>query len=83
MLRDLCRAGIEGMTNMSGSGSEKKSLYKELVVSILSLILAIVIVAFIGKWLWNNTIAELFTVVRPARSVWHIIGLMLFISLIR
>jgi ABC-type antimicrobial peptide transport system permease subunit len=83
MLRDLCRAGVEGMTNMSGSGNEKQTLYKELVVSILSLVIAIVIIAFIGKWLWNNTIAELFTVVRPVRSVWHIIGLMLFISLIR
>jgi ABC-type antimicrobial peptide transport system permease subunit len=71
------------MTNMSGSGNEKQTLYKELVVSILSLVIAIVIIAFIGKWLWNNTIAELFTVVRPVRSVWHIIGLMLFISLIR
>ncbi len=80
MLKDLCRAGVEGMTDMSGS---KKDLYKDVVASILSLVIALSIVAFIGKWLWNTTVAELFTFVRPVKSVWQIIGLMLFISLIQ
>jgi hypothetical protein len=80
MLKDLCRAGVEGMTDMSGS---RKDLYKEVIASILSLIIALLIVAFIGKWLWNTTVAELFTFVRPVKSVWQIIGLMLFISLIQ
>lgn len=80
MLKDLCRAGVEGMTDMSGS---KKDLYKDVVASILSLVIALLIVAFIGKWLWNTTVAELFTFVRPVKSVWQIIGLMLFISLIQ
>ncbi len=80
MLKDLCRAGVEGMTDMSGS---RKDLYKDVVASILSLVIALSIVAFIGKWLWNTTVAELFTFVRPVKSVWQIIGLMLFISLIQ
>jgi len=80
MLKDLCRAGVEGMTDMSGS---KKDLYKDVVASILSLVIALSVVAFNGKWLWNTTVAELFTFVRPVKSVWQIIGLMLFISLIQ
>ena len=80
MLKDLCKAGVEGMTDMSGS---KKQLYKDVVASILSLLISILIVAFIGKWLWNTTVAELFTFVRPVKSVWQIIGLMIFISLIQ
>lgn len=83
MLKELCRAGVEGMTDMSGSTTGRREIYKELVASILSLIIAIVIVAFVGKWLWNTTVAELFTFVRPVRSVWQIIGLMIFLSLIR
>ncbi len=83
MLKDLCRAGVEGMTDMSGSGSSRHEIYKDLIASILSLIIAVLIVAFVGKWLWNTTVAELFTFVRPVRSVWQIIGLMLFISLIQ
>ncbi len=83
MLRDLCRAGVEGMTDMSGSTAGRREIYKDLIASILSFIIAILIVAFVGKWLWNTTVAELFTFVRPVRSVWQIIGLMLFIALVK
>ena len=82
MLKDLCRAGVEGMTDMSGS-AERRDLYKELIASILALIISIVIIAFIGKWLWNTSVAELFTFVRPVRSIWQLIGLMIFISLFK
>jgi uncharacterized membrane protein YidH (DUF202 family) len=81
MLFDLCRAGVEGMSDMSGSN--RTEVYKNLVASLLSLVIAISIVAFVGKWLWNNSVAELFTFARPVRSVWQIIALMLFVSLIR
>lgn len=83
MLRELMRAGIEGMTNMSGSTTSRYEVYKDVVASILALLLSILIVAFVGKWLWNTSVAELFTFVRPVRTVWQIIGLMLFLALIR
>ncbi len=82
MLKDLCKAGIEGMTDMSGSHARKQA-YLDVIASIMSLVIAIIIVAFIGKWLWNTTVAELFTFTRPVRSVWQIIGLMIFISLMK
>jgi hypothetical protein len=83
MIRDVVRASIEGMTNMSGSTAGRYEVYKDVIASILSLIVSILIVAFVGKWLWNTSVAELFTFVRPVRTVWQIIGLMLFLALIR
>lgn len=83
MLTNLCRTGIECMTDMSGSTTGRREIYKDLVAQILSLVIAIVIVAFVGKWLWNNSVAELFTFARPVRSVWQIIALMLFLSLLK
>ena len=83
MLFNLCRAGVEGMSDLSGSGNGRREMYRDLVASLLSLILAILIIAFVGKYLWNTTVAELFTFARPVRSVWQIIGLMIFLSLIR
>lgn len=80
MLKDLCRAGVEGMTDVSGS---KREIYADVIASILALIIAVLIVAFVGKWLWNETVAQLFTIVRPARSVWQIVGLMILISLMK
>ena len=80
MLKDLCRAGIGCMSDMSGS---KKDMYKDVVASILALVLSLLIVAFVGKYLWNSTVAELFTFARPVQSVWQIIGLIIFISLVK
>lgn len=81
MLKGLCRAGVEGMTDMSGSQAGRRDLYKDIVSQLLALVIAVVIVAFVGKWLWNNSVAELFTFARPVRSVWQIIALMLFLNL--
>jgi hypothetical protein len=80
MLKDLCRAGIGCMSDMSGS---KKDMYKEVVASILALALSLLIIAFVGKYLWNSTVAELFTFARPVQSAWQIIGLIIFISLVK
>lgn len=79
MLQKVCEACVEGMVD---SGSNKE-MYKELVSVILAFVISIVIIAFVGKWLWNNSVVELFTFARPARSVWHIIALMLFLSLLK
>ena len=80
MLQGFCRAGIDCITDTSGS---KRDLYKEVVASILAVVIAITIMAFVGKWLWNNSVVELFTFARPARSVWNIIALMFFLTLIK
>jgi len=82
MLKKLCSAGVECMTDMSGSQAGRRDLYKEIVAQLIALVIAILIVAFVGKWLWNNSVAELFTFARPVRSVWQIIALMLFINLL-
>jgi hypothetical protein len=81
MIKDLCRAGIGCISDMSGSA--KKDMYKDVVASLMALLLSILIFAFVGKYLWNTTVAELFTFARPVQSVWQIIGLILFISLVK
>jgi hypothetical protein len=81
MLRDLCRAGVECMTNEKSP--EQRLGYKEIVASILAFILALVIIGFIGKFLWNNSMAQLFTVVRPVQSPMQIIALLILLSLLR
>jgi hypothetical protein len=83
MLKELCRAGVEGMTDMSGSTAGRREIYKELAATLISLVIAIAIIAFVGKWLWNNSVAELFTFARPVRSVWQIIALMFLVALMR
>lgn len=81
MITNLARAAVEGMSDMSGSGNGKREMYKDIIASILALLVSITVIAFVGKYLWNNTVAELFTIVRPVRSAWQIVGLMLLLSL--
>lgn len=83
MLEKFCGAmcsgfvGTEGMTNAPGSS------FKEAVVVLVSFVISLLIVALVGKWLWNNSVAELFTIVRPVRSVWQIVAFVLFLAIIR
>jgi len=84
MLQDLCKAGVECMTDMSGSPrTDRTDSYKMVVASILSLLISILIISFVGKYLWNVSVAELFTIARPVQSVWQIIALMLLLSIMR
>ena len=81
MLQGLCLAGVECMTDMSGSN--RQETYKNLVASLLAFVIAILILSFVGKYLWNASVAELFTFARPVQSVWQIIALMLLMSIFR
>ena len=60
---------------------------KQLVVVIITFIIVLFILAFIGQFLWNAFIAGegggtgLITVARPASSVWQILGLYIFTGL--
>lgn len=83
MLQQACYALVDGFTDLSGPESKRREMYVSLTASIIAFIVALIIVAFFGKMLWNGVIIELFTVAKPVRSVWQIVGLMVFLALIR
>ena len=81
-LRELCGAAIESMTN--GKDSDKKrDAYVDFLSILFAVLLAFVILGFVGKLLWNSVVVELISVAKPARSFWQIIGLMIFMMLLR
>jgi hypothetical protein len=51
-------------------------------VSILTVFLVFMILLFAGKYLWNNVLHELVPAVKPAKSVWQILGLAVLIMLL-
>jgi uncharacterized membrane protein len=57
--------------------------------SIIALVIILILLGFIGVFLWNNYLAGrldnstgLITIFKPATSIWQIIGLYVFILLI-
>ena len=82
VLQQACKAAVEGFTN--GKDSDKKrDAYVEFLSILIAFVIALVILGFVGKFLWNGVVVELFTIAKPAKSFWQIIGLMVFVALIR
>ena len=80
-IQSASRAMVEAFADTQPN--VKREVYADSVAVLLSFVIAFVLVAFLGKLLWNNIVTELFTFAKPARSFWQIIGLMIFINLIR
>jgi hypothetical protein len=80
--KGMVKAVISGFTDMPGSTERRSEMYIDVVASLISFMLAVIIVSFVGKWLWNNVVVDLFTIAKPARSIWQILGLMVMISLL-
>ena len=52
------------------------------LVSFISVFLILIAILFVGKYLWNNVLATLVPGVKPAKSMWQILGLAILISLL-
>jgi hypothetical protein len=76
------KATVEGFVGMHSS-ERRRDAYVDFLSTMLAFLIAIVILGFIGKFLWNGVVVDLFSFAKPARSFWQIIGLMLFVSLLR
>lgn len=83
LLNSACKAAVEGFVSQDSSDpGKKREIYTDFLAVLLALILSLLILSFVGKLLWNSVIVDLFTFVKPARSFWQILGLMIFVSLI-
>ena len=80
ILSAASKATVEGFVGTTSSEHRRNS-YVDFLLVVFAFILALVILAFIGKYLWNNVVVDLISVAKPAKSFWQILGLMLLISL--
>jgi hypothetical protein len=82
VLREAFSAVVSTVAADASTKSDTRATYIELSATLLAFVASIVIMSFIGKWLWNSIVVDLFTVARPARSVWQIVGLVVFAHLL-
>jgi len=76
------KATLEGFIG-SPSSESRRDAYVDFLSTVIAFVLALVILGFIGKYLWNNVVVDLVSIAKPAKSFWQIVGLMIFISLVR
>ena len=78
----LVSAAVEGYTNPGGTEAYKSPpIYVEALAAMLGLFISLAIISLVGLWLWNYSVVPLFEFARPAKSIFQILGLMLFVSL--
>jgi hypothetical protein len=82
VLRETFSAVVNTVAADASSKLDTRSSYVELTAALLAFVFSIVIIAFVGKWLWNGVVLDLISVAKPARSVWQIIGLAILMKLI-
>lgn len=82
LLNAAARAATEGFSSIGGS-EYKRQAYLDFTSMVISFVIALVILGFVGKILWNGVVVDMFSFAKPVRSVWQILGLMVFYSLIR
>lgn len=80
LLSSAAKASVEGFTGLQ-SAEARRDAYVDFTSILIAFVVAIVLIGFIGKYLWNNVVVDLFAFARPARSFWQIIGLMIFVAL--
>ncbi len=82
VLRETFSAVVNTVAADASSKLDTRSSYVELTAALLAFVFSIVLIAFVGKWLWNGVVLDLISVAKPARSVWQIIGLAIFAKLL-
>ena len=75
------RAAVEGFTGTENSAARREA-YVNFVSFFLAFLICLVLLGFLGKYLWNEVVVDLFSFAKPARSLWQIIGLMFFTAII-
>lgn len=82
MIFNATRALVEGLSPNASDPVTSRNSYAEFLAAMLAFAITIVLIAFIGKWLWNEVVVELISFAKPAKSVWQVLGLFIFTSLI-
>ena len=66
---------------MDGSNLERELARASLMAGLIALIIFVLLALVLGPWLWNNVLTKLVTVVKPAESVWQLLGLAVLLNL--
>lgn len=65
-----------------GGVPEKRVSGKQALVAFLTIFVVLLLLLLVGKYLWNTVLVVLFPMVKPAKSIWQILGLSILLGLI-
>jgi hypothetical protein len=81
-LANALNAVLSNTEAFQGYGQADKSMTSRVaLVSMATLLIMFALILLLGKWLWNAVLVALVPAVKPAKSVWQILGLAVLIGL--
>ena len=86
LLTDSLKCGLsstnEDMTGINGITGMQTPKWKDALAAFIVLIIYVLIILLIGQFLWNIVLCKLITIVKPAESIWQILGLAILLNLL-
>lgn len=73
-MRELC--------NSMGCVITGQSLTNETIGALILFVLYLVIILIFGEFLWNKVLCRVVTIVKPVKSIWELLGIMLLFGII-
>jgi hypothetical protein len=86
MFQQLSRAVVESFSanpETPANPAVTREVFAAFLSALVAFMVALLLVALIGKYLWNEAVVQLIAVARPARSLWQVLGLFLFLALFK
>ena len=69
-------------SSFANTTTETEASTAVIILSVVVLVVYVLVLVLVGKWLFNNTLCQLFSGVKPATSIWQILGLWLLLHLL-
>jgi cytoskeletal protein RodZ len=78
----ICSIALEAFSSSREGFDNNSSMMQSPLVIFGFLILYLLIVLLIGKWLWNTVLVRLVSIIKPATSVWQILGFAILVQIL-
>jgi cytoskeletal protein RodZ len=79
----ICSMAMEAFSSSRENFDNNSSTMMQSPLIIFGfLLLYLLIILLIGKWLWNVVLVKLVSIIKPATSVWQILGFAILVQIL-
>ena len=80
MFISLCRTAVDSFIDTRENFNGNSRLTPGILVAV---VIWILIVLFVGKFLWNQVLCRLLSICKPVKTIWYILGLIILLEILK
>ena len=70
------------MTTIEGMQGGMRRMGLDPFVALLLSVVVLLVLLYLGEYLWNNVLVKVCTIVKPVNSMWQILGLYVLLQIL-